>query len=1016
MHRAKETNMSHDNQQPNDQQQRAGSVGDGPSSREPATSSGASPHPGPLPEGEGELQERIFELALSEVAGGARPPDLSEAIMAAMQSQTSLQARSARECVIPAQGASDTDVPSPLQARSASECVIPAPSANNSIPPPVDGQTAAAPGAISIEGDLAMRAASKTTVARPVVRRPVTRYLGLAIAASLLVAVGMAIGRPSFLQRDSIAQQNVDDGAANTSSYYLLDSLTYTGPGGDLDKQIPKGRLAVEHSPSGARTFQDSGERGEFVVSGLGREASNEDFDSLIDLIKSDVAPESWSDNSGQGTISEFETNLALTLSQEGLRERQLSSRTESLPQSPRRFRDETSELGSLATARSDRRLEEATKNDAYSLGIHDAIDSSSVLDLRNREQLRSNQLFSDIDGDPRRAGLRVKGPIVFPDPSWWEAMSERRDLLVRNGRVDEAREVERRIQIVAAEGIGPGSAGDQYHRIAENKFLSVLDNPLSTFSIDVDTASYSNMRRFLREQGTLPPPDSVRIEEFVNYFSYSYAPPEDETPFAAHIEVTAAPWAQSHRLVRVGLQGKVIPDEDRPDTNLVFLVDVSGSMNSDDKLPLLVKGLSMLAEHIRDQDRVAIVVYAGSEGLALPSTPGAEREKIVQALANLQAGGSTNGGAGIELAYKIAQESFITGGVNRVILCTDGDFNVGTTSEAELERMVEARAKEGTFLTVLGFGRGNLNDSMMEKISNIGNGNYYYIDGQRESEKVLVEQMGGTLVTIAKDVKIQIEFNPNQVSAYRLIGYENRMLAAEDFNDDTKDAGEIGAGHSVTALYEIVPAGGDVAAALALPSIDPLKYQRPTELTEAAGRGELLTLKLRYKQPDGDTSSLLEFPVVDEDRPFALASGETKFAAAVAGFGMLLRDSAYRGDATYDAVMEIAGEGIGEDPHGRRTEFVDLVRLAKLHVERIAAEKAAATEAARQQFERELQQLQQQQPPAADQDEAAAPAVDPFGVAPFAAPPAPEAIEDAAETQEEAAEQASPTAGGGIF
>ncbi len=503
-------------------------------------------------------------------------------------------------------------------------------------------------------------------------------------------------------------------------------------------------------------------------------------------------------------------------------------------------------------------------------------------------------------------------------------------------------------IQLRDAEGLGPGMGGDQYNRIVENRFLSVLDNPLSTFSIDVDTASYSNVRRFLREQGTLPPPDAVRIEELVNYFDYDYAGPEDnETPFAAHIEVTAAPWAATHRLVRVGLKGRVIPDEERPDTSLVFLIDVSGSMNSPDKLPLLVSGLKMLAEHVRDQDRVAIVVYAGSEGLALPSTPGKEREKIVAALDSLQAGGSTNGGAGVTLAYQIAQENFITGGVNRVMLCTDGDFNVGVTSSAELERLVEEKAKEGTFLTVLGFGRGNLNDDMMEKISNIGNGNYYYIDTQREAEKVLVEQMGGTLMTIAKDVKIQIEFNPAQVAAYRLIGYENRMLAAEDFNDDTKDAGEIGAGHAVTALYEIIPEGEDVAAALALPSIDPLKYQRPTELTEAAGGGEMLTLKLRYKEPDGDTSKLLEFPVADEDKPFGQASGETKFAAAVASFGMLLRDSAYRGDATYDAVLEIAGEGVGEDPQGRRTEFVDLVRLAKMNVERQAAEAEAAAKAA---------------------------------------------------------------------
>jgi len=382
------------------------------------------------------------------------------------------------------------------------------------------------------------------------------------------------------------------------------------------------------------------------------------------------------------------------------------------------------------------------------------------------------------------------------------------------------ASESQREYWSTVPEGRGPGRAGDRYDALVENPFRTVKDHPLSTFSIDVDTASYANVRRFLLQEGRLPPPDAVRIEELVNYFDYDYAGPEDDVPFAAHIEVAGCPWTPGHRLVRVALKGKEFPDEQRPPSNLVFLLDVSGSMNSPDKLPLLKQGMKLLAEQLGENDRVAIVVYAGSEGLVLPSTPGTDQATILGALERLQAGGSTNGGAGIDLAYRIAQENFIEGGVNRVLLCTDGDFNVGTTSTGDLVRMVEERATAGVFLSVLGFGRGNLNDAMMENISNKGNGNYAYIDGVTEARKVLVEQMGGTLVTIAKDVKIQIKFNPAQVAAYRLIGYENRILAAEDFDDDEKDAGEIGAGHTVTALYELVPAGMEVD----LPTVDPLQ------------------------------------------------------------------------------------------------------------------------------------------------------------------------------------------------
>ncbi len=476
-------------------------------------------------------------------------------------------------------------------------------------------------------------------------------------------------------------------------------------------------------------------------------------------------------------------------------------------------------------------------------------------------------------------------------------------------------------------EGRGAGRGGDRYDRLVENPFRAVKDQPLSTFSIDVDTASYANVRRFLLSEGRLPPPDAVRIEELINYFDYDYAGPEGDVPFAAHIEVAGCPWQEGHRLVRIGLKGKEIESDQRPPSNLVFLLDVSGSMNSPDKLPLLKEGMKLLAGQLGDSDRVAIVVYASAEGLVLPSTSGAERETIIAALDQLQAGGSTAGGAGIELAYRIAQENFIEGGVNRVLLCTDGDFNVGTTSTAALERMVEEKATSGVFLSLLGFGRGNLNDSMMETISNKGNGNYAYIDRINEARKVLVEQMSGTLVAIAKDVKIQVEFNPAQVAAYRLIGYENRILAAEDFNDDKKDAGEIGAGHTVTALYEVVPAGQTVD----VPTVDPLRYQVPARpRDEESARGELLTLKLRYKAPDGDTSSLLEFPLVDQGKPFGAASPDFQFAAAVASFGMLLRDSQHKGLATYDAVLEIAESARGPDVHGYRTELLEMARRAQ--------------------------------------------------------------------------------------
>jgi Ca-activated chloride channel family protein len=495
--------------------------------------------------------------------------------------------------------------------------------------------------------------------------------------------------------------------------------------------------------------------------------------------------------------------------------------------------------------------------------------------------------------------------------------------------------------------GRGPALGGDQYARIVENPFRAIsaatTDNRLSTFSIDVDTASYANVRQFLMDSGTLPPPDAVRIEELVNYFDYDYSAPTGDVPFAQNVEVAACPWAPEHRLVRIGIKGREMERRQRPKSNLVFLIDVSGSMDEPNKLPLLLEGMKMLTRELGENDRVAIVVYASQEGLALESTRGDKQQEILDALGRLSAGGSTAGGAGILLAYKTAEENFVKDGVNRVILCTDGDFNVGVTSPAELQRLAEEKAKNtGVFLTVLGFGRGNLNDAMMEAVADHGNGNYHYVDNQSEARKVLVEEMTGTLVTIAKDVKIQVEFNPAQVAGYRLIGYENRVLAAEDFNDDKKDAGEIGAGHTVTALYEIVPAGAKVDAA----KVDELKYGGGASVEAGAAAGvhpnidldglqptpsdELLTLKIRYIEPDGDKSEKLEFPITDNLQPFTKASEDFQFAAAVASFGMLLRQSEFKGDASLAGVAEIAESASrNRDPHGYRKEFVEMVRRA---------------------------------------------------------------------------------------
>jgi len=476
----------------------------------------------------------------------------------------------------------------------------------------------------------------------------------------------------------------------------------------------------------------------------------------------------------------------------------------------------------------------------------------------------------------------------------------------------------------VTDRGQGPGLGGDKYDLIVENGFVPVQQSPLSTFSIDVDTASYSKMRMCLLQQNTLPPADAVRIEELLNYFDYDYSPPVGEHPFSVHVEVAETPWRPGHQLARVGLQGRKAENQ-RPASNLVFLLDVSGSMDYPNKLPLVKQGLRTLTSQLTERDRVAIVVYAGAAGLVLPSTRGDDKHRILAAFEELHAGGSTNGGQGIQLAYEVARQNFIPGGVNRILLCTDGDFNVGTTSTGELVRWAEEQAQTGVFLSVLGFGMGNHNDAMLEELSNRANGNYAFIDTPQEAQKVLGEQVNSTLVTIAKDVKIQVEFNPAHVAAYRLIGYENRRLEAHEFNDDQKDAGEIGAGHSVTALYELVLVG--TATDTPIASIDPLKYQQQQPL--AAGSDELMTVKLRYKEPLAETSKLLVVPVRNNSLRFGQASGDFQFASAVAAFGMLLRQSAHRGEATYASVLEIAQASCGKDQHGYRAEFLQLVSTA---------------------------------------------------------------------------------------
>jgi Ca-activated chloride channel family protein len=545
---------------------------------------------------------------------------------------------------------------------------------------------------------------------------------------------------------------------------------------------------------------------------------------------------------------------------------------------------------------------------------------------------------------DTRRALKKSAAAVDAPGP----AAGAPRDSAEAKAVGDEVQLAERsdrkgrpapslRAQTGVVDGLGGRSerhieteSGERYARIAEGRMASTDQQPLSTFSIDVDTASYANVRRFLAS-GRLPPPDAVRIEELINYFRYDYPQPAGDVPFSVTVEAAECPWNSGRRLVRIGLQGRVVDRRERPAGNLVFLVDVSGSMGAPNKLPLVKQALAMLVEELTENDSVAIVTYAGDAGLKLPATSGDQKATILAAIESLSSGGSTHGSAGIALAYAQAAERFITGGVNRVILATDGDLNVGVTSDEALVALIKEKAAGGTFLTVLGFGEGNLQDEKMEKIADNGNGVYAYIDGAREARKVLVEQLTGSTITIAKDVKIQVEFNPAQVASHRLLGYENRVMAAADFRNDRKDAGEIGAGHSVTALYEIEltgEAGGGPAT-----GAEPLKYQpQPAAAprAEAATSRELLTVKLRWKRPDGDTSRLEQVPLADRGGAFEQASDDLRFAAAVAAFGMILRNSEHRGEATLPMVARIAGGSLGTDAGGWRAEFLDLVRKAE--------------------------------------------------------------------------------------
>jgi len=559
----------------------------------------------------------------------------------------------------------------------------------------------------------------------------------------------------------------------------------------------------------------------------------------------------------------------------------------------------------------------------------------------------------TDGDGNPNGSGARqgdfkvVAGGVANTDPLTGDFLNfvnadsiEEIETVTAGAGVDVGRAQGGYARIIQRQGASEPEGSvrlntESYTRITPNELLTVREHPLSTFSIDVDTASYSNVRRFLNA-GQLPPVDAVRAEELINYFRYDYPAPTDRAPFAASVEVAGCPWNESHRLARIGLAARAVTRAESGGSNLVFLIDVSGSMDSPQKLPLLKSALKLMVNELDGGDRVAIVVYAGAAGVVLPSTSGGSQAAIHEALERLGAGGSTNGGEGLKRAYELARQNFVEGGINRVVLATDGDFNVGVTGPSELVSIVQDGAAHGVFLTALGFGMGNYKDSTLEMLADKGNGNYAYIDDLREARKVLVEQIGGTLVTVAKDVKIQVEFNPAEVAAYKLIGYENRLLRSEEFNDDRKDAGEIGSGHTVTALYEIVPVGAESPAA---PGTDPLKYQSATAPSEASGSGELLTVKLRYKDPAADSSKLQTFAVKDSGLDASAASPDFKFAAAVAEFALLLRQGSKGPEDGFARVRTLAREGTGRDEGGYRAEFLGLVdRALELRKHAIAA------------------------------------------------------------------------------
>lgn len=545
--------------------------------------------------------------------------------------------------------------------------------------------------------------------------------------------------------------------------------------------------------------------------------------------------------------------------------------------------------------------------------------DGGKSTETSNAADSGATAQFMVVDGN-------ADNDLVLPPPAEVQSQKLTPPMVLKDGEViNEVPAPEALEDVKIGKAEKPVSTED-YDHIVENRFLMARQNPLSTFSIDVDAAAYSNIRRYINN-GSIPPAGAVRIEEMINYFDYTYPQPTNEEPFSVNTELSECPWNAQHRLVHIGLQGKETPLQNLPNANIVFLIDVSGSMEDQNKLPLVKASMNLLTGQLRADDKVAIVVYAGNAGLVLPATSGANRIAIKEAIDQLQAGGSTAGGEGIQLAYKVARENFIKGGNNRIILATDGDFNVGMSSDDELVSLVEKERKSGIFLSVLGYGMGNYKDDKMQQLADKGNGNHSYIDNINEARKVLVSEFGSTLFTIAKDVKIQIEFNPTKVQAYRLIGYENRVLAAEDFNDDKKDAGELGSGHTVTALYEVIPVG---VKSDFLTKVDDLKYQPVKNTTiPFSGGDELMTIKLRYKKPDGDVSKLIVHPVTNAHIALANTSNNFRFSAAVASFGMLLRNSEFKENASFAQVIGLAKGAKGTDANGYRQEFINLVQAA---------------------------------------------------------------------------------------